>query len=427
MEYKEYNGNQLNKRGALTIRVTTIISLIFLLILILPDDAFSKLAIYESTTPSYIRYKWLNYYFNILQLGIVFFGLYVAFVLRKKWFVLIAFLMAIREVFLLLLTDNSIFTSNRYEMYLTLLVGYSLLLCMEGFIGNGEDITRLFEWFLIANVLTIYVNVIMGGGTGILEGRYHASNLDVGGTGTLCVICCIYYLFCNKSVFKKTLIIILSLVGLFLSGSRANLLFLILFFACYFVAIIIRRITTAETVDRRKLFNRFIASLLGIIIILIILFLNRNLIISIFESSRFFSMFSSSWGQDDSVLGRTASLRAGFDILSHYPVGISGFFINLQQEMVLRGYPTFPHSTLLSSYLLYGPIVICIYLYWCKTIKRIDNIRNGYTWIILYFIISTVVYGGPLVNFKIIFMIFMVTFLANNYSDALGRTDYSFQ
>lgn len=425
MEYKEYNENQFHKRGALTIKVTTIISLIFLLILILPDDAFSKLAIYESTTPSYIRYKWLNYYFNVLQLAIVLLGLYVAFVLRRKEFAIITFLMAIREVFLLLLTDKSIFTSGRYEMYLTLLVGYSLLLCVVGFIGSGEDITRLFEWFLISNVLTIYINVLMGGGTGNIEGRYHASNLDVGGTGTLCVVCCIYFLFSKKKIINKVIIIALSLIGLLLSGSRANLLFLIIFFICYFIASFIKNINSNKTDDRRKAINRFITVLIIIAIIVIVYTFNRGTITALFENSRFFSMFNSSWNQDDSILGRTASLRAGFDILKNYPLGISGFFINLQQEMQIRGYPTFPHSTLLTSYLLYGPIMFALYAYWAVVIKKIGNVKNGYTWLLLYFIISTVIYGGPLVNFKNIFMIFIVTFLARNYSETLGETGYS--
>ena len=423
MDYNEYDNDRIENKGHLTIKVSTLIILIFILVLILPDDAFSRFAIYESTTPSYIRYKWLNYCFNVLQLLIVLFGIYVAFTLRKKGFAIVAFLMATREVFLLLLTNNSIFTSNRYEMYLTLSVGYCLLLCAEGFIGNEQDLNRLFEWFLVTNILSIYINVIMGGGSGILEGRYHASNLDVGGTGTLCVICCIYYLFSHKRTFVKILIILLSLIGLFLSGSRANLLFLILFFACYYIAITLKRIRVDEYVDRRRLLNRLIAGILIIVTLIIILILNRNQIIHIFEESRFFSMFSSSWGQDDSVLGRSASLRAGLDVLSQYPCGISGFFINLQQNMVLRGYPTFPHSTLLASYLLYGPIVFGVYAAWIITIRKINDVGNSYTWILLYFIISTIVYGGPLVNFKIIFMLMMATYLASNHSVTLGKIE----
>lgn len=427
MEYKEYDDNQLNEHGALTIRVTTIISLIFLLFLILPDDAFSKLALYESITPSYVRYKWLNYYFNILQLGIVFLGMCEALAMRKKWFVLIGFLMAIREIFILLLTDNSIFTSNRYEMYLTLLVGYCLLLCVEGIIGNGEDIINFFEWFLVSNVLTIYVNVIMGGGTGNIEGRYHASNLDVGGTGTLCVICCIYFLFSKRKVIYKAVIIALSLIGLFLSGSRANLLFLIIFFICFFIASFIKNVKSDESYDRRKLINCFLSILTIIVFVVVLLVINRDRVIAQFESSRFFSIFNAPWNRDDSILGRAASLRAGFDILKSYPLGISGFFINLQYEMQMKGFPTFPHSTLLTSYLLYGPITFALYIYWGIVIKRIGDVKNGYTWLLLYFMISTIIYGGPLINFKIIFMLFFVTFLAGNYSETLGEKEYDTQ
>ena len=230
-------------------------------------------------------------------------------------------------------------------------------------------------------------------------------------------------MFSHKRTFVKILIILLSLIGLFLSGSRANLLFLILFFACYYIAITLKRIRVDEYVDRRRLLNRLIAGILIIVTLIIILILNRNQIIHIFEESRFFSMFSSSWGQDDSVLGRSASLRAGLDVLSQYPCGISGFFINLQQNMVLRGYPTFPHSTLLASYLLYGPIVFGVYAAWIITIRKINDVGNGYTWILLYFIISTIVYGGPLVNFKIIFMLMMATYLASNHSVTLGKIE----
>ena len=78
----------------------------------------------------------------------------------------------------------------------------------------------------------------------------------------------------------------------------------------------------------------------------------------------------------------------------------------------MRGYPTFPHSTLLSMYLVFGPLVLIIYGMWIGLLRKLRLIDVKYYMMILFLLISTIIYGGPIANFKIVFMIMMTTFLA---------------
>ena len=144
--------------------------------------------------------------------------------------------------------------------------------------------------------------------------------------------------------------------------------------------------------------------------IIILLCINSSFV----ENNRMVTTLSrESFEDDSSVLGRTASILAGFDIIQKHWWGISGFFVNLQREMTVRDFPTFPHSTFVALYILFGPIILALYYYWLILLWKMKNkLNNGYFWIIVYLIVSTIVYGGPIVNFKIYFEMMLATYLA---------------
>lgn len=385
---------------------------IILLVLILPDNIFTIGTLYTSSTPGYIMSKRLNYQFGLIELSIMLLGMLETIRLKRYGIYILSFIMFVREAFVFLLQENSIFLNSAYEMYLVIFVGYALTLIVEGELITYNNCDKFFELYLLSNIATIYFNFLIHGAD--FSGRYNASNLDVGGTGILCVLSILYFLFSESKKYKYTFCII-SLIGLFLSGSRANFLFAILIVLIYLLNNVIHNYKNNILVINRAVLNQGI--LIGIVILLcvgVIWIIGGKKIIELWNNLRIFEMLSLKLvSKDDSVMGRMASLRAGWRILKKYPLGISGFFINLQNQMQLNGYPTYPHSILMSSYILYGPIVIGAYVYLASLLKRIADMKNKYFWLICYIFISTIIYGSPITNFKIIFMLIMVVSLAN--------------
>lgn len=228
------------QNNKLVLKISTLIAAILLFILVLPSEVFSLGTLYESLTPAAIDYNWLDYRFGVLQLLIAILGIF-EFLFQRQIVAAIIFLIALaREILLFFIYDNSIFTDSAYEIYLTIFVGYGLFLITRRYMNNFYSMDKFYGWFLITNMLTIYINVAMGGrgttstGAGLAhEGRYHASNLDVGGTGALCLLCIIYFYFSPIKKKYRYPLLVLSFIGLILSGSRADIGFAVAIIGYY--------------------------------------------------------------------------------------------------------------------------------------------------------------------------------------------------
>ena len=411
----------LVNKDRMVVKKSSIVGLILLIILILPSAVFSLGSVYESLTPANISYDWLNYQFGILQVFICFVGAIEIICQKQLIFLLILAIELVREVIFYFIYDNSIFSDSAYEMYLTILVGYSLFLIVKRYMLNFQMMDKFYGLFLITNMLSIYINVALGGrGTTAsseavagLAGRYHASNLDVGGTGALCLLCSLYLYFSNIDNKYRYPLILLSLIGLILSGSRFALVFILFIGGAYLFKNIQERFKIKKNKIKVSSFFKLMISFLTIIMGIFYIFLNGSDIIKQLDFRRFEALLSlSAFYSDGSVLGRFESIKDGINILTNYPLGISGYFVNVQSEMAVRGFPTFPHSSLLSAYILFGPIILALYFTWIYFLKKNKEINNKYYWIVLYYFFSTIFSGGPIVNFKIIFAMFLSTYLA---------------
>jgi len=409
-----------NNGDKFVVKLSSIVGLILLFVLILPSAVFSLGSIYDSLTPAIISYDWLNYKFGILQLIICLIGAVEIICQKQRIFLIIFFIEFLREVLFYFVYDNSLFSESAYEMYLTVLVGYSLFLIVRRYMNDFQMMDKFYGLFLITNMLTIYINVAMGGrGTTSsdaalagIEGRYHASNLDVTGTGDLCVLCIIYLFFSSIRNKYRYPLLALSVVGLALSGARASLAFLGLIFAFYVIKQLLARVKSRKIKYSDNTIYKAIIILVMAFILGFIILLNFNEVSSRIDLTRFDALLSlSAMSSDGSFLGRMASLTAGLDVLADNPLGISGYFINLQSEMMARNYPTFPHSTLLSNYLLFGPIIFIFYFIWWRGIREGQHKGNKYFWISLFYLISTVIAGGPVVNFKALFNFLFSSYL----------------
>lgn len=404
------------------IKKRALINFIFYILLLLPDDFYRIFTIYSSTTPSYIQYKWLNYSFNIIHLIILIWGILIAILCYDRFLFGMASLMAVREIVFLIWGYNSCFTNSSYEIYLTLFTGVALLKLVENNCRSVLDLEYFYWKSIFLNVLTVFVAPILG--AGIFSGtysRFNAVNMDVGSTGTICAMLIILSCY-NKTVKNQVLIAGIAIIALFLSGSRVNLLllFLILIIGA---AICARR----DCKISKKWFYVIVGgTIVGTIGVLFVLMMNRSMTFG--ESTgvgRMLSAFSfNKMENDGSVLGRTTSIIAGLDIIKDNPLGISGYFINLQNETIKRGFPTFPHSSLIDYYILLGPIVIGLIVRLFLCLKRLYISNQIVQFLVLIYLILFVTFsGGPIINFKIIFFyatLFRISVLKESERDQLS-------
>lgn len=402
-----------DNKNRIVVKKSSIVEMILLLILVLPSAVFSLGSIYESLTPASINYDWLNYQFGIIQFIICLAGIIEVICQKQVGFLIIFLIEIVREVLFYFVYDNSLFSDSAYEMYLTFFVGYSLFLIARRYMNNFQIMDKFYGLFLITNMLTVYINAAMGGrGTtsldGGVEGRYHASNLDVGGTGVLCLLCILYLYFSKINNRYRYPLILLSFVGLILSGSRFALVFIL----CILCGYLLKKFQGTLKFQKTKIkISSFYKSML-IILAIFAAVPNASRFFNQLDYSRFEALLSfSALSSDGSVLGRFVSIEDGLNIIVSYPLGISGYFVNLQNEMAMRDFPTFPHSSLVSAYILFGPVIFLFYFIWIKFLLQNNQHTNKYFWIILYYVFSTIFYGGPIVNFKIVFAMILSTFL----------------
>lgn len=381
------------------IRKSTFWIILICVILLLPDEFFSIVEIYYSGTPSHIRYEWLNYRFDIIQMLIVCVGFAFCIIKKYKGAFLFLVYFCIREWIYVLLGYDNIFEARAYEMYLVILVGTSLIVISIYFMKTIINIERLYLAFLLTNVLSIYIGVIRES-FGLLA-RYNAVNLDVGATGVLCSIS-IIQLYFMKGLRFRCLWFVLSFIGLILSGSRISLLLLFLIGALLVIEKVVGEFgyikLSVNLKNSLKLVALFFIIVIGVSVL-------GKYVADLFGESRWMSLSGlGSLSNDDSAEGRIDSLLIGLDVLKQNWLGISGYFVNLQSELSARGYPTFPHSGLLSAYLIYGPAVLILYGIWIKSLNCVYHRDKKYFWTILFLVIYNTFAGGPIVNFKVIFL-----------------------
>ena len=380
---------------------------ILILINLLPDELFHIFGLYSSTTPSYLRYKWLNYTFGVLDLLLALGGIYLIQKRKHKWIWGVAIILFLRELVFSAFSDYCALAEGRLEIYLTLIVGIALIEWQLEYGLDWKELWNRFQIVLLINVLTIYLNFVFGR-SGFV-GRYNAVNLDVGTTGVVAGITFLSFIH-NDSFRRRSLWIILTGIGLVLSGSRINLLITIL------LAIVSVLLNISKRLSEKMLFRLRLSTIIVLLGIIPLIILYGPKLLQRFEASRIMTIFNSDY-IEDALSGRPASLNAGLRIILKNPLGISAFFVNLQYRTVQEGFSTFPHFGFLVQYIFWGPFVLIPLFFVIKSAVRLYKRKNWQMFIpVLYLIVYNTVAGGPIVNPKIIYIfgfIFVIGWMAS--------------
>lgn len=394
------------------VKITDILNLFILFCLILPDDFFSFITLYTSRTPDRIAYKWLNYQFGVVSAMILFLGLFL-YSSQKRKELAILILMLIREILFLCFGETSLFLEHSYEIYLSIILGICMINIVCRVNLTSEE-RQLFLWRAIfANIAMVFVSLLfhMNG----ITNRYNAPNMDVEATGVICGLALIFCLF-QKDVCYRYVLACVAFGGLVLSGSRINLLIAML----VVVIGIFGTMIGGRKIERNNLINITLVGYgliiaLSVVLIMAVFFGmkvsigNSDIIERMIKAVSFSGMET-----DSSVLGRTRSIGIGFKIVKEHPFGISGFFTNLQLETQKYRFPTFPHSTFLTYYILLGPIIILLIVFMLKLIFKALKVNKANGLGILYLLLFFCLSGGPIVSFKPVFFYALFLIVVNS-------------
>lgn len=292
-------------------------------------------------------------------------------------------------------------TLNSYEIILSYIVALSCATIAQHYYCTNEDIESLFD-IIIALFFVFQVYFILIGKAG-RSGSYGTVGLSSGGLAECYVTYILLKLLINKTDKKSIILIIISGVGLVLTGSRTQLFLLLLFLVFY--------VTFMLSISSTRKWLLVGVGIAGFLIIVFgqnsiaLLANNRKLqsLMNIFSTG----IYSYVTG-DASATERFKTWSVALNIIKQNPLGISCSVLDLQTRMFEGGSPTFPHSSILANYLLLGlPALVIYILFWKKLIDS-KKYNTGLTLLLVYYVLVLTFYGGVgthyLSNFWLVMM-----------------------
>ena len=381
-----------------------------LLVLYMPNAIRDISTVYSINATGYVAMDawnrsnpWLAYSFSIIEI----FSILVAilYIGRKKlidiWPIVV--LVFIKEIFRALFGATNIFqygSIGDYSLILPLIVGYGCFLIITG-PSVSIEVEDVLDLIIILNFVTQILFAITGRQMEY-GGRYAALGSTSGVVGEMCFHYIIYYLFARNSTKRAMISVVACLLSLVLSGSRTNLGFTILFIVLFAFKI---RGGLELNKTKRKIF--LIILLISIIAIpLMMSFSSLTVFGRVFDRMETFiaSIFgqdrSSYLSSDGTFIARINSINTGLKILAQNPFGISSSTIDLQMETIANGYYTFPHSVVISYYLLWGVASLLVFGFIGKYIVKAIKLKSQVVVILSSIAISFLIYGSPIINAK---------------------------
>ena len=363
-------------------------------------------AIYTTVTPDTNWYNYLTYSFSLLTIPILLF----AFLKRRKYkgihFGSVIVYLLCRELIRWICGYSSIFDSNYFEMFFILT--QSLALCITVCVlckNQVAKIEKFLDYYVIFAVASQLFRAVLGFTT---EGRLGALGLGVGGTGFFLASYIILLVYTRTFDRRFTFLFITAFVGLLLSGQRTNI-FIMIMCLLPFVSNNLKKIMKNHLElqvgksDKYKINFLVLMLYISVFVVLIIVALDSfGIQIGFIEPIKRLSesvtqIFIGSVNSDISILGRQASIEAGMKTLEENMMGLSNDYYDLQYWMLQYGFPTYPHSTLLASVLLWGPFcaLFCTW-YMCLLFYQLHKYKSQMRYVLMFLIIVSIIWGGPI-------------------------------
>lgn len=402
ISFKEMKLKFKNKKSIFN----TLILIYIYILFVLPNDMFQATSIDILHKSASMYYDAWIINVSILYLPIVLCGFFKIFKYKISRFLLWVLVYATcKDILIYLLGNNHYF---QYDLYYTYLVSLCLFAIIADLFNDKDNIHKFIKIFTIIHLLTLLVSVVTGIGTGLygFEKRYHSSGLSSGENAYIFALLSCYFAFMQKK--KNYLLFFLCILGIVATGTRKELLYLVIIFLIFIFNEVFRK----KTYYMKKLNTIHLFLILSFIIVIPILLISDNNIFSKLDISRYADVLTSIFSDgisslltDSSAIGRIGSIKAGISVLKTSPlIGTYFSFFDVQYYMQLFNYPTFPHSTFLFYACCLGiPICIFILYYLISLLYKAFLLRNPCFYALLYFLIHNIISGGALIDIKVVF------------------------
>lgn len=301
-------------------------------------------------------YGTLTYSINMLEVCLIIWGLLIYRKRRESINILpILGLVLAKDFIIYLLGSRSPFSLNSWEMYIWPLIGVTTSFVICEYARSENNVYIFLDGIILINFVTQILLIIskrseLSGAEAIGQG--HNS------VGYIAAVHIIYGLLLREKNKKTISVTIIAFISILFSGSRFSLLIV-------FVGVFVFIPRIMKTVRKRY---RYISSVaLSVVIVLLVMMIanpNINSKYQIFEQAS--SIFNST-GIVNNIMGdqsfkeRVESFTVGFRVIKDNPFGLSNSYIDVYLEMIQHGFFSFPHSTVLTFYMLWGPMFfVCI-------------------------------------------------------------------
>lgn len=364
------------------------------LVLSLPDGIKNMTALYKMTTRGINVTYTYNYYFSLLEIPVILIGLYKYRCSNIVKFLKIYILLIVLNVAYWLFNLDNVITLNSYEMFLILITGFSAAGIIMDKENSFEDIEAIMDWFTILQFVLVMVSMVSGASGA--NGRYAAIGMGSGQTANIAAHYLVWTFFARKGK-TRVIPVLTALVTIVLTGSRTNLLAVLLIVVAFVGRFLKKQI---EDGNGKKI---LLLTVTGTVVIILMLITNKG--IKMESLSRVTDIIQGNVLQnittDDSYLGRLRSVEGSIRILKKNPHGLSFSLYAIERESAREFSMEYPHSVLLSYLLLWSPVIAvgCL-LYLIKILVKSMKLHDGVAIYIGFMLVMFALYGAPILYAK---------------------------
>ncbi|MBU5480142.1 O-antigen ligase family protein [Blautia sp. MSJ-19] len=335
-----------------------------------------------------------NYYFSILELPIIIWGLYKYRHSNVVRFLKIYVLLIILNLAYWFLSLDNVIVLNSYEMFLILITGFSAAAIIMDDENSFEDIETIMDWFTIFQFVLVMVSMVSGA-SGV-NGRYAAIGMGSGQTANIAAHYLVWNFFARTG---KTRIVpaLTALVTIILTGSRTNLL-AVLLIVVVFVGKFLKK--QVDDGNGKKI---LLLTIMGMALMILMLVSNKG--IKIESLNRVMDLTHGNILQnittDDSYLGRLRSVEGSISILKKNPHGLPFSLYAIERESARAFSMEYPHSVLLSYLLLWSPVIAvgCL-IYLVRILIRAIKLHDSVAIYMGFMVVMFILYGAPILYSK---------------------------
>lgn len=373
------------------------------LVLSLPDGIKNMTALYKMTTRGINVTYTYNYYFSLLEIPVILIGLYKYRCSNIVKFLKIYILLIVLNVAYWLFNLDNVITLNSYEMFLILITGFSAAAIIMDKENSFEDIETIMDWFTILQFVLVMVSMVSGASGA--NGRYAAIGMGSGQTANIAAHYLVWTFFARKGK-TRVIPVLTALVTIVLTGSRTNLLAVLLIVVAFVGRFLKKQI---EDENGKKI---LLLTVTGTVVIILMLITNKG--IKMESLSRVTDLIQGNVLQnittDDSYLGRLRSVEGSIRILKKNPHGLPFSLYAIEMESAREFSMEYPHSVLLSYLLLWSPVIAvgCL-LYLIKILVKSIKLHDGVAIYIGFMLVMFALYGAPILYAKtyLTFLVFV--------------------